>query len=380
MPNKVYFPHSDQFDQMNEHLKAIAAAVGSQVDLSNWTGIRKAVLSGIAKDIMPVGTLLTVNHSVYGNKPWAVLGHDHLPNPNNPGGHTMLIGAVPVLGTLQFDAPEAIYYAESQLAAGTYHFTTDGYDKWAAGTYQFTLTQAVPAGGQIVLNGYYAYQGAFTNAKINTYASRTTTTPIESNVAIIAGSAGTNLGTTGAGNLNHIHRISYGSNNYKESAMRQNLNSASPAGSVWTPQTKFDRPPSWASNTAGFMNGLDDDFIAAVCETTVPCGSNNVYEAPDSTVTKGGIYSVNDKFFLLSNREIGFTSDIDDGSTLLPYYDGATNADRIKYNASGVAATWWERAPNSGHAGSVRLVHTDGTLNSGSAHSANGLAPACNIG
>ena len=84
MPNKVYFPHSDQFDQMNEHLKAIAAAVGSQVDLSNWTGIRKAVLSGIAKDIMPVGTLLTVNHSVYGNKPWAVLGHDHLPNPTTP--------------------------------------------------------------------------------------------------------------------------------------------------------------------------------------------------------------------------------------------------------------------------------------------------------
>ena len=98
------------------------------------------------------------------------------------------------------------------------------------------------------------------------------------------------------------------------------------------------------------MNGLDDDFIAAVCETTVPCGSNNVYEAPDSTVTKGGIYSVNDKFFLLSNREIGFTSDIDDGSTLLPYYDGATNADRIKYNASGVAAYWWERTPDSGHA------------------------------
>ena len=161
--------------------------------------------------------------------------------------------------------------------------------------------------------------------------------------------------------------------------MRQFLNSASPAGSVWTPQTKFDRPPSWASNTAGFMNGLDDDFIAAVCETTVPCGSNNVYEAPDSTVTKGGIYSVNDKFFLLSNREIGFTSDIDDGSTLLPFYDGATNADRIKYNASGVAAGWWERTPYSGNAGGVRRVGTDGTLNGNSAYNAYGLAPDCEI-
>lgn len=128
------------------------------------------------------------------------------------------------------------------------------------------------------------------------------------------------------------------------------------------------------------MNGLDDDFIAAVCETTVPCGSNNVYEAPDSTVTKGGIYSVNDKFFLLSNREIGFTSDIDDGSTLLPFYDGATNADRIKYNASGVAEYWWERIPNSGSAHNVRLVHTDGTLHDSNPNYAHGLAPACNIG
>ena len=105
-----------------------------------------------------------------------------------------------------------------------------------------------------------------------------------------------------------------------------------------------------------------------------------MYEAPDSTVTKGGIYSVNDKFFLLSNREIGFTSDIDDGSTLLPFYDGATNADRIKYNASGVAAYWWERTPLSGTASGVRRVHTDGTLYNGSALNVDGLAPACNIG
>lgn len=378
--SRIYLPTSDQMDKMNDNLAKIAAAVGSQVDISTWAGIQKAVRSGIAKDILPVGTQLAVNHSVYGNKPWAVLGHDHLTNPNNPGGHTMLIGAVPVLGTLQFDAPEAIYYADSELTAGTYNITIPTYDKWTVGTYQFTLTQTVPAGGQIRINAYYAYSGPFTGAKIETYASRTATSPIENNVAIIAGSDGTSLGTTGEGNVNHIQRISYGSNNYKESAMRQFLNSASPAGSVWIPQTKFDRPPSWVTNTAGFMNGLDADFLAAVCETTVPCGSNNVYEAPDSTVTKGGIYSVNDKFFLLSNREIGFTADINDGSTLLPYYDGATNADRIKYNASGVAAHWWERTPTSGSASHVRLVDTDGTLHNDGANVAGGLAPACNIG
>lgn len=134
----------------------------------SWKDIQNIVRAGAGPAIIPIGYQFMVNHSVCGTQPWAVLGHNVHKNAHNEDSPTMTIGAVPVLGTLQFDAPEAIYYAESQLAAGTYHFTTDGYDKWAAGTYQFTLTQAVPAGGQIVLNGYYAFQGAFTNAKINT--------------------------------------------------------------------------------------------------------------------------------------------------------------------------------------------------------------------
>ena len=54
-------------------------------------------------------------------------------------------------------------------------------------------------------------------------------------------------------------------------------------------------------------------------------------------------------------------------------------ADRIKYNASGVAAYWWERTPNSGIASSVRRVNTDGTLYNSTANNANGLAPDCEI-
>ena len=162
--------------------------------------------------------------------------------------------------------------------------------------------------------------------------------------------------------------------------MRQFLNSAAAAGNVWTPQTKFDRPPSWMTTTAGFLSGLDAELQEVLCDVTVPCGSNNVYEAPDSTVTKGGIYTVTDKIFLLSNREIGFTSDIDDGTTVLPYYDGATNADRIKYNASSVAASWWERTPYSSSACNVRRVYTDGNLYIYNAYYTIDLAPACTIG
>lgn len=380
MNNRVFFPNSEQFDLMNVNLAKIAAAVGSQVDLTTWAGIRKAVLSGIARDVLPVGTMLMVNHAVYGEKAWAVVGHDQHQNVHNPDGHTMTIAAVPILGTLQFDAPEAFYYAESQLATGTYNFTGDGFDKWTAGTYQFTIAQPVPAGGQICISGQYPHEGNLTNAKVSTYASRTATSAIESGLAITAGSGGTNLGTWGVGSLNHTHRVAYGSNNYKESAIRQFLNSSAAAGSVWTPQTKFDRPPSWASSTAGFLNGMDADLMEVICEAIVKCGTNSVYEAPDSTTTKGGVYEVHDKFFLLSNREVGFTADIDDGSKLLPYYEGATNADRIKYNSGGGAASWWLRTPGSGDASGVRLVRTDGTLNGGGVYDSYGFAPACTIG
>lgn len=334
----------------------------------------------LAPRILPVGSVIEINHSVYGKKPWAVLGHDIHKNAHNPNGHTMTIGAIPVLGNVQFDAPEALFYANDALDAGTYCFTTDGYDRWVAGTYRFTLTQAVPKGGQIRISDPYPHQGALTLAKVSTYSSRTATSAIESNIAIASGSEGTSLGITGEGNLNHIQRVAYGSNNYKESAMRQFLNSSAAAGSVWTPQTNFDVPPSWMNNTDGFLNGMDSDLLGVVCDTVVKCGSNNVYEAPDSSVTKDGTYTVNDKFFLLSNREIGFTNDIDDGSVLLPYYIGATNADRIKYNASGVAAIWWERTPNSGSANNVRRLSADGSLHFSTAGGAVGLAPACAIG
>ena len=66
----------------------------------------------------------------------------------------------------------------------------------------------------------------------------------------------------------------YGSNNYKESAIRQLINSDKAAGSVWTPQTNYDRPPNWNTSKAGFLNGLEADFLSAIGKTkkkTVRC-------------------------------------------------------------------------------------------------------------
>lgn len=374
--SKLFLPTKEQMDVMNENLAKIAKAVGSQVDISTWEGIQKAVRSGIAKDILPVGSQLAVNHSVYGTRLFDVVAHDYLKSVHDENAHTMTIQQHDLLPSTQFDAPEAFYYAEAELPAGTYNFTlATAYSSWAEGTYQFTLTKPVPKGGQLAISGYA--DAAMTARQVRSYANQTTTSATES-VAITAGSGGTNLGTFGEG-LNHSHRVSYGSNNYKESAMRQFLNSSAAAGSVWTPQTKFDRPPSWLTSLAGYKNGLDQDFLAVVGKVVLPCSANNTYEALDSSIAKGTKYTLNDEFYLASTREIFNTNwDVADDSKVFPFYEGAGNADRIKYR-DGSVATWWLRTPLSGVAVFVRLVLSDGTVNYYYALNARGLAPACTI-
>lgn len=342
---------------------------------AGWKDIIADINNGLGAAKYPVGTKFVIPHSVYGERLFEVVAHDYLKAVGDDGKHTMTIQQHDLLPTTQFDASEAFYYAEAELPAGTYNFTlATAYNSWAEGTYQFTLTQAVPAGGQLAISGYA--DAAMTALQVHAYTNQTTTTATES-VAITAGSGGTNLGTFGEG-LNHSHRVSFGSNNYKESAIRQFLNSSDAAGSVWTPQTKFDRPPSWLTSLAGYKNGLGQDFLAVVGKVVLPCSANDTYEAPDSSIAKGTKYTLNDEFYLASRAEIFGSHDVDDGTVLFPFYEGAGNADRIKYR-DGSAAPWWLRTPYSGHAHNVRRVNSDGTVGNHNARHSIGLAPACTI-
>lgn len=368
-------------DPSPDNIRPISGRTGvklthTDASYAAWRDIIEDINSGLAPTKYPVGTKLLINHGVYGKRLFDVVAHDYLKATDDSSKHTMTIQQHDLLPEIQFDAPEAFYYAEAELPAGTYNFTlATAYNSWAEGTYQFTLTKPVPKGGQLAISGY-AYN-AMTSLQVRSYANQTTTIATES-VAITAGSGGTNLGTFGEG-LNHSQRVSYSSNNYKESAMRQFLNSSAAAGSVWTPQTKFDRPPSWLTSLAGYKNGLDQDFLAVVGKVVLPCSANNTYEAPDISIIKGAKYTLNDEFYLASAMEIFNTNlDVADDSKVFPFYEGAGNADRIKYR-DGSAAYWWLRTPRSGNAFAVRLVSSDGTVYDGSAHGADCLAPACTI-
>lgn len=317
---KIYLPRADQFDLMNENLAKIANALCSNLDLTSWSGIQKAVRIGVAPDLIPVGTQLAVNHSVYGTHLYDVVAHNHFKSAHDKNAHTMTLMCHDNLEGVQFDSSEAFYHADAELPAGTYNFTIESaYSSWSAGTYQFTLLNALPVGGQLAISGYA--DSAMTDRTVRAYVSRTSTVVAES-ATITFGNGGTSLGVFGK-ELNHTQRVSYGSDNYKESAIRQFLNSPSVAGGVWVAQTKFDRPPSWVNTLAGFMGGFDDDFLSVVGEVVVPCATNNTYESPDSTVAKNTRYTINDKFYLASQRELfGVGADtVEDGTLQFPYYE-----------------------------------------------------------
>ncbi len=266
-----------------------------------------------------------------------------------------------------------------------YHFTLPaGYDATYGGgsTFNFTLANAVPVGGQIRFGWNYNTQAS--TCKITTYASVGASAAAET-VSVAEGQAGTAMpalhATTVTANTNCVHRMRYGSNNWSESAMRQWLNSDGAANTWWEAKTVFDRPAN--TSHAGFLNKLDPAFLDVIGTVTK--------KTQLSISDEYGMDVAEERFFLLSRPEVfAGVERSADGSDGDPYeFYGAgysdytspnTGADtnRIKYR-NGTAYYWWLRTPNSGYGHNVRYVYTAGYLNHVSASNSIGVAPACVI-
>lgn len=171
--------------------------------------------------------------------------------------------------------------------------------------------------------------------------------------------------------------------------MRQHLNSDAKAGSVWAPQTVWDRAPSWVSSTAGFKHGLDPEFIKICADvellTALSTAAGDTSSANASAGT--GNETTVDKFFLPSRPEVyGGGDNNSDKGNAWQYYSAnsdlnaaGTDVDtnRIKTNAAGTAQYWWLRSPYVGYGYLVRVVYPSGYVNSTSANGSFGVAPAC---
>lgn len=350
--------------------------------ISTWADVRNAVRLGLGATLFPPGYEFEVNIPNSSNKIiFVVRGHDTIKPKNSRLTHSMVLETKFVFGnngtsysSVQFDAVEALYYAETALAPGTYTIYWNESYYLSAGDYQFTTTQEIPAGGQIVFNG----------SSVTTYSTVGGTTALETGISFISGSEGTALGTTGSGNLNSVQRACYGNNNYAQSAARQLINSSAASGAVWTPQNKFDRPPSWVSSYSGFLTQLDEEFLNVVETAIIPCRTNNVYEVESldgKQFSLTSTYELYDKFFLLSRPEIFGDYDstsVKDG-VLLDYFNGLSASEKIKRDVNGTARVCWARSPFPYGAGSVRCLYSNGGLSNYYASSSYGVAPACII-
>jgi len=358
-----------------------------------WEDVRDAVCQGFGPALYPVGYEFVTHDADTGQDiVWVVRAHDHHQAADETLTHTMTLETKYVYSaasgtqkTMQYDAKEALYYAESGLAAGAYHFTVANQEWYQADngkSYQFTLTKAVPAGGQVVVS--ITPKESLEGKTVMTYPGSSPANSIEA-VTLTEGSAGTSLGTTdGTGNMNHFTRAAYGSNNYAQSAVRQWLNSAERTAAVRSLTNKFDRPISGAVIYSDFMHGLPADFLAVVQPAMIPCITNSVCETKSRNGTEFAtdtVYTLQDKFFLLSQPEIFGTWDSEtckDGEQL-EYYKGLTDAGRIKYDVEGTARLAWTRSPNPIYAYGQRIVHNDGSLYNRAGSSSGGVAPACII-
>ena len=318
---------------------------------------------------------------------WDILDYDHdevYKADGTRAKHTVTIQTHDIINELQYSARQAAFAFPDGLAAGTYHFTV-GAHPWVAGDINkvltFTLANAIAAGGQLVFNG--SYNATLVGTTITAFASTTSTTAAET-VTMIEGNTGTDLGTILRSKTDAINSIDHallGSNNWLESAMRQYLNSDKAAGSVWTPQSVFDRSPIWAGTTAGFLNGKSADFLSHIGTTKKITGLNNISDG-------GGTAVHDEKFFLLSCSEV-YMGDEYTGGEGMPYayyknysdsQSPSTGEDknRIKYRA-GVARYWWLRSPYAISVSNTRLVYMSGAMNNGPGVNTGGVATACCI-
>ena len=249
---------------------------------------------------------------------------------------------------VQFSQHQAIQVFDDGLAAGTYCYTfgdTNGNKGiMTKGTsFNFTLTKDVPAGGKIAgLRGYWDNDAPYTNLKMLVYDADGLT--ILETVSIAEGEGGTNLGTLtnlGSETLNSLHRIAYGDNCWKRSAIRQYLNSDKPKGQWWTAQSEWDCAPNELNSRDGYLCGIDPALLAAIKPVKVQTYRNTLcYDdkakgnTPDITYDKVTLPSIEQMF--ITPQQAG---------------EGEAQEYYVHLNGTGTKYAQWQTYPELRHYG-----------------------------
>lgn len=284
----------EEFQKQNTLLSLMATGKKSDFD-KDWDSVARAVRNGYAESLFAIGSTFTEpwkdtadSNKEYDN-PWRV---NHFSDVELQDGSTVKgmwlqnVYAHPF--GVQFSHQRAFYAAKDGLAAGTYYFLYDG-QGWGSnvkkGTYvSFTLTKNVPAGGRLA-GCYGAPDQAMSNWMIYSYAADGIT--LQETVTPTFTQTGTSLGTMAYnarnGQLNSMQEMAYGCNRWRDSALRQYLNSDKTKGSWWTPQDEWDIAPDQLTTKDGFLCGMDAEMLENILPVKTITYVNTVQDGTDAS-------------------------------------------------------------------------------------------------
>lgn len=290
---------------------------------------------------------------------------------------------------VQFSHPRAFYKCPSGLAAGTYYITitaASGDNVGAGDVVCFTTTVAIPENGRI--GGLDNAPGtAKSNWKIKTYDADGKT--VLETITPTFSANGTSLGSLGATrdtNMNCASEAYYGCNNYKNSALRQYLNSGAAAEAWWTPADGWDIAPDQIIK-AGFLAGFQNDFLSVIKPVKVSQATNTV-------IDDGSTESVYDRFFLPSLKEMHIEPQDNDGAEgeIWEYWKRASGSSTPLARSATYPQMRTFGLDNKNSAQTVRLrsayrssashvwyVYAPGYVSYSTAYTASRFAPACVI-
>ena len=361
--------------EMVEVLREMKAAIasGKESETTTWKEIRQNVRAGLGETLYPVGTKFVIykyaNGSTKTGTPVkyyldAVAHNKHflLRHGEPTAEYSMTLQFHELLNdSMQFDAAENQYgisFDTSVVPWKTYYSDTSG-------------TVVTDPTGNPHTNNYYEKNDA------------------------------------------NEHRKTYGSNNWRHSAIRKWLNADKgvAAGSWWAASTPFDKTPDYSSGLpfqallADDDEGSDATLLDVVGPVTIRTILNTI-KNPDNSdyyldADASGQYAVasrlsydvtEDTFFLPTTKEIHCSTYNEEGGVLLQYYDkfsdyaspisawGSADTNLLKHKQNASSATfWWLRSARAGYAGSALIVNSDGTVDHSNAYYSIGVAPLCVI-
>lgn len=393
-----------------------AATMHDVVTLHDWAELRAIVEGGMAPEVLPVGTrisdeltdVVATPAASYQDCPWDVV--------RSTASEILLEMHHALPTATEFSPQQAFLYAIDGLPAGTYHVTVSGstttYER-APGDYQFTLTNDLPAGGQLA--GFFAAGKA---ASVKAYSSPSATSATET-CEVTSGSGGTALGTfTAAGisvpasgtpesaqsvtindvaytyyGLNGWQRVSYGNNRALHSPLYQWLNSDK-ASNWWVPKSVFDRPPTYVGKP-GFLTALPAGLVEQLATVTrrvavsyLCDGGSSAEPVVDEIECKMFLPSWEEQYLAVSGLYGGSAGLegtaweywVEAKGTENPPAAGSTNVEYIRTKLSDKTAVYvFLQSCNRGNGGNVACVSSAGVCGNAGAYTANRVAPACAI-